>query len=141
MVHYMRLASILLVLCLIGCSPQKRLNRLIKNNPELAVQDTLTFTDTVYTETVRKDTVFSVDHFFSSDTLLIEKETVRVKIHTVRDSVFVRAECLPDTIIREISIPYEKYDVQTANWIQRHWLLIAVIALVLGFVASLKLKA
>lgn len=136
----MRLAGFLLVLCLIGCSPQQRLNKLIRNHPELAKRDTLALIDTVYVEAVRVDSVFHVDRFFTSDTLVIQKDKVRVQIHTIRDSIYIRGECLPDTIIREIVVPYDKFDVETANWIQRNWLLIALLALMCGIIVSFKVR-
>jgi hypothetical protein len=109
LINVLFVAMLLLVgICifvLAGCSPQKRLNRLLANHPELVQTDTLFVTDTVRTLAVRVDTVQDLTDFIriaSGDTFFIEKERLSVKTWIRRDSIYFDAECKADTIYRSV---------------------------------------
>ena len=69
--------QVLTVVLLFSCSPQKRLNRLIKKHPFLVELDTIRIIDTVITPTIQHDTttVFKV----STHDTVINNEKVFLK--------------------------------------------------------------
>jgi len=70
---------ILILLILASCSPQKRIERIIKRHPE--IQTTQTITDTVYIKPVSIDTVFLLE---PQDTIIIT-DTSGLQIGIIRD--------------------------------------------------------
>lgn len=120
-----RLALFALAVALVGCSPQKRLNRLLMKYPEL--RDTVVIYDTVeaIVEYVKADTVFR-DHF---DTVTLTKDRLRVKyVRMPGDTVYLSGECLSDTI----RVPYrvEVPVVQPTRTVDRiPWWMWAILAL------------
>jgi len=121
--------SVLITLCIvcIGCSPNKRLNRLIKRHPELIQIDTTIVHDTLHTETIKADTVFKDTTYFRllRDTITVTNDRLTIKQYYHRDSIFIEGECLGDTIIREIPVPYETVkpvtETKTPNYV---WLIV-----------------
>lgn len=99
----------ILILLLASCSPQKRLNRLVKKHPELIKVDTLSVHDTLHIETIKADTVFKDTTYFRllRDTITVTNDRLTIKQYYHRDSIFIEGECLGDTIIREIRVPYK----------------------------------
>jgi len=92
------LVHILLLISVAGCSPQARLNRIVRKNPGLLtttvetviVKDTVTLT----TERTTKDSLF----FFQNDTVVIQKNNMTIKYFrdTVTNTEYLYGEC--DTI-------------------------------------------
>ncbi len=131
-IAYMIVIGITLIALLIGgCTPQKRLDRLVRKHPYLSRVDTVTVTDTfqVMVPGIRSDTNFQKATFLSAirDTMLLQKEQLTVKIYEYRDSVFIEAQCdtVYKTVVREIKVPYKTV---TANVKEKiHW------SFVLGF--------
>ena len=114
-----------------GCSPQRRLARLVERHPELRVADTVVVADTLVIAGVKADTAVPVSRL--TDTVVMERERLVVKVVKVRDTLFIAGECKSDTVIREIRIPIEKIKVvqlgrgwKTVLW----WSLIGVAGLV-----------
>jgi hypothetical protein len=72
-----KLLYISLIALLFSCSPQKRLNRLVKKHPELVKIDTITVRDTirdtinVTTELVKVDTIFSLNEIHDTITITL----------------------------------------------------------------------
>lgn len=111
---------IFFTLCLlffVSCSPAYRFNRLVKKHPELITTDTITQIDTMRLEIPKTqvDTVFLTNQL--RDTIIIEKERLKVKMYTVHDSIYVDAKC--DTVyvekIVERKIPVKYYEKKV------HW--------------------
>jgi hypothetical protein len=98
------IVSICLLCVLVACSPSKRLARLVKKHPELVKVDTLRVHDTTITEHVRKDTVLNWNTLY--DTAYIVKDKLSIRVVRVNDSIYIRGECLPDTIYKTIEVPY-----------------------------------
>jgi hypothetical protein len=96
--------SICLLCVLVACSPSKRLARLVKKHPELVKVDTLRVHDTTITEHVRKDTVLNWATLY--DTAYIVKDKLSIRVVRVNDSIYIRGECLSDTIYKTIEVPY-----------------------------------
>ncbi len=90
---------LLLILILSGCYTKKRAIEKFYN------QDTVTTTihDTIYTETVQTDSVFSV----KLDSIFIRKDKLSIKYIRVHDSIYLSGECQGDTVYytKEIKVP------------------------------------
>jgi len=106
---YIRTAIWCIILILASCTPQKRLNRLVKKHPELIKVDTLSVYDTIHIETIKADTVFKDTTFLRllRDTITVVNDRLRINTYHYRDSIFIEGECIGDTIIREIRVPYK----------------------------------
>lgn len=131
----MKPIKILLLLLILGslfsCSPQKRLNRLLKKHPELLTSQK----DTIYIEGVETDTVF---YYNQKDTVVIKEGRLTMKyFYNNNDStVFLRGECAPDTLIREVKVP--KFVEYQRTWYDKASLPIAILFLILLLLYILK---
>jgi len=97
--------TLLLIGLTTGCSTQWHLNRAIKKDPTILVQDTVIVKDTVVTDpTVVLDTVI----ISKVDTIEIVKNNFRVKIMRSYDTLIIDGGCDADTIVRTVSVPFEK---------------------------------
>lgn len=107
---------ILLATSFCGCSPEARLQRLVKRYPHLLAKDTVTIRDTFITKEVSKDTVFSLSN--SRDTVVIKQDKLTIKHFYNRqtDSVYLQGKCDADTVIKVIKVPYEKVVYRDDNW-------------------------
>lgn len=88
------------------CTPQKRLNSLVKNHPELVKVDTLRITDTTFLNGSYADTVVSL-LASRTDTIVLTHNNIITKVFTHRDSIFISQTENPDTIIKTIAIPHQ----------------------------------
>ena len=98
-----------LLLCisvaLSSCSAQWHLKKAIKKDPMILQKDTVTVVDTIVTPPVElTDTVVLQER----DTLVIEREKLKVKIIRAFDTIRVDATCESDTIVSIVEVPYEK---------------------------------
>jgi hypothetical protein len=145
------LLLIFLISLLFSCSPQKRLNRIIKNHPELIRTDTIIVRDTIRdtvniaTDLTRIDTVFSFSQVFDTITITKDNLTVRYYHDTVYDKIYISGEC--DTLW--IEVPFEKiveYRVPCENILVEenikwwYWLLLVISFLITGWCAKELLK-
>ena len=112
----MRVSSFIILLAILfSCSPQKRLNRLLKKHPELVQTDTIWKTVTVIVEAVKIDTTFKFKH----DTITIVEDRLTVKtFFNYHDStIYISAKCESDTIIREIPVQVQSVTAKdTTDW-------------------------
>jgi hypothetical protein len=90
----------------ISCSPQRRLEKLLERHPELTSKDTLMVRDTLITPGVTADTSLLLAHL--PDTVIIQKEKLRMELVRLHDTLFVSGNCMSDTIIRTLEVPVEK---------------------------------
>ncbi|MBN2771835.1 MAG: hypothetical protein JXR90_14170 [Spirochaetes bacterium] len=97
---------VLATIILSSCSPEYRLHRLIALHPELVKNDTIHIQDTTFLPELRIDTVVHESRL--RDTVTITKEKLTVKIHQLRDTVYIEARQDPDTIIITKEIPVER---------------------------------
>lgn len=127
----MRVCLLLIAFIIFSCSPQKRLARLLKKYPQLSTIDTLVINDTIITKGVKIDTVFKFVK--GTGPLDLKKGNLRmIYLHdTIYDSVYIDAECLPDTIIREIKTPSKTIFVEQTGWdsFKRYWWVFLIIAM------------
>lgn len=114
---------LLIILLLASCTPQKRLARLVKKNPELIRIDTVTVTDTftVITPRTQIDTFYSIKQLI--DTVRLEKENLRVLTYLKNDTVYLDAEC--DTLviekIRTVKVPTKTIEVKKDSFWDSRW--------------------
>ena len=115
----------MLILCIIvGCTPQKRLQRIIKNHPELVTTETIIERDTVRIPEIRDTTIFKVQiDSIAVDTLFSALERLSQKLAlspTLEQDIALRTEIdrLRGRILKE-SFPDTTYTIP----IQRHVLL------------------
>jgi hypothetical protein len=86
----------LLFINLTSCANAKRCAKFCSN------QDTvITIHDTVMTETVKIDSVFSA----YIDTIVLNKEKITIRYIKVRDSIYLSGECVGDTVYITKEIP------------------------------------
>lgn len=135
---------IVFVLCLmvLACSPEKRLQKLLKKHPELLNKvDTVTVvrTDTITIDGIAADTMFHA----SVDSIIIIKDKLRIVYRKIRDSIYIKGEYLGDTIVRIDTVRIEVKIAEVRKptlWEEvRGWLWL-VILIVLGLVFRKALK-
>lgn len=123
--------SILIFVLIQSCSCKFYYRQLDKKCPK--IQDILIVHDTVWTVNVQKDTVFK---YYSRDTVVVREGKLTMKyFYNSHDStVYLNGRCAPDTIIREIRVPYEQNKVEVDYW--PGWVKFVVITLLLLLVIS-----
>jgi hypothetical protein len=116
------LKSSILILLIIGCSPQKRLNRLLKKHPDLLQIDTLVVKDTFVVEEYRGDTTL----IFKYHDTVVNNEKIFIKhfYDTLTREIHYEYICIGDTVIQETFIPYEKIVIQELTWWQEYGTLV-----------------
>lgn len=118
-----------------GCSANWHLRKAISKDPSVILQpQRIELIDTtIITAPIRVDGVFATN---LTDTILIEKERLRVEIRRVHDTIQVSAECASDTvrIVKEVELPPQ------INYIPRKWWervsLPVLLLLVFGYIAK-----
>lgn len=138
--HFLK--SSILVLLLIACSPQKRLNRLINKYPELLETkiDTIVVRDTIVIENY--DTTVLSKLIKSDSTIVIDNSKVFLKYYydTLRQEIHHQVECFGDTIFFYKEVPYkvEKVVFKELTWWQQYKHLILIFALLILALIVLK---
>lgn len=138
--HFLK--SSILVLLLIACSPQKRLNRLINKYPHLTETsiDTIIVIDTVIIDNY--DTTVLSNIIKHDSTIVINNEKVYLKYFydTLKETIIHEFECFGDTVITEKIIPYEveKVVYKELTWWQQYKHIIIIFALLIIALIVLK---
>ena len=108
---------ILILIFLVSCNPQNRLNRKVKRVENyaykhgLVIKDTIKVIDTVVIESYRIDTL---NTFTRHDSVVIfnnDKVYLKYFYDTLRQEIYHEIECKGDTIIREVLVPVDKIKV------------------------------
>lgn len=124
-------AAILLLFLLGSCalvSPERRHEKLVNKFPYLHQTDTIEQNApvTVYIDRITKDTIFK-DRITpgKTDTLILEKERLKVKYLRSGDTVYLSGECEADTITKEVTIKTPvKYYPLPLKWWQRPYFIV-----------------
>lgn len=96
---------IIISVILSSCSAQWHLNKAVKKDPAILQKDTIIAVDTIVTPPVAlTDTVVLKE----MDTIIVEKERLKVKISRRFDTIRVDAICEADTIISIVEVPVDK---------------------------------
>lgn len=97
------LISIIIAAIFVSCSPQKRLNRLIKNNPELKTTDTIYSTKTFTVPGYKLDTTFKASQNVNgldeilNDYKIYLDSLKRAKLSSQIKTFVIDRKCLDDT--------------------------------------------
>lgn len=122
---------------------ERKIEKLTLKYPQLLQKDTLRDTLTVKIPSIYHDTAFVPA---DGDTVIIEKDRLRVQYITRNDSVFIQGECIGDTIIREIKIPVDRVVVRKQSLLEsfalaiRHLGIWIILILLLGAAALFVIK-
>jgi hypothetical protein len=90
----------------------------VKKYPFVHTTDSVEIIDTIriVTEKVSTDTVFQINEL--PDGVVVEKKNLKIKLRTIKDSIYVYGEC--DTIfidkVVERKIPVKYYEINKTNW-------------------------
>jgi hypothetical protein len=91
-----------MIVLLNSCSAQWHLKRAVKKDPTILVEGTLVVKDTVVVPpVVITDTVTTKQH----DTIIVEKDRLKVRIVKRLDTLIIEGKCASDTIIQTIEVP------------------------------------
>lgn len=121
------LLFLLIVLCIFSCTPQRRLSRLIRKNPELITRDTIVILDTTFIKGSSIESSFN----FEGDTIYIHDsiQTIKYFYNTKTQTHYIKGEVQDREVIREVKIPYDKIVVANLTWWQEYkgWLFLFLI--------------
>ena len=94
--------ALITIALLSSCSAQWHLKRAIKKDPSILQTDTIAIVDTVVTPPV---TLTDTVTLRTQDTLVVQKDRLKVKIVRSFDTITVDAICDSDTIIQVVEVP------------------------------------
>ncbi len=108
--------QIILIFLIVGCSPQKRLNRLITKYPHLTERDTIVLRDTVTIQNYVHDTTTVLE--FHDTTTVINNERVILKYFhdSLTKEIHHYVECKGDTVYVEKPYYVEKAVFRELSW-------------------------
>lgn len=117
--------------CLIfvwSCSPQKRLDRLVKHHPELIKKDTAFVKDTFFLPSYKTDTTFVEHNNTITDTVYLTKDKIQVKYYHHHDTVYLSARYNGDTLVKTIKVPYDRISVYEKPIPMWYWVLLSLLS-------------
>ena len=133
--------KIVLILLLVGCSPQQRLNRLITRFPQLTEKDTIYVKDTVIVENYNYDTTTLIRIHDTTTVINNERVILKYFYDTLREVIHHDVECIGDTVYTEKLVTVEKAVFKELSWWEKYKDLIFIIfLLLLGIVLFKKLS-
>jgi hypothetical protein len=123
--HFLK--NSILIILLVSCSPQKRLNRLITKHPNLIQLDTLIVRDTIVVNSYNYDTITTFK--YSDTTIIVNTEKVLAKYYfdTLRQEIWHQIECKEDTIFYEKLVPVEKVVYKELSFWEKYETLIYIL--------------
>ena len=125
-----QIICILLICVLSSCSPQRRLERLVADHPELRMADTLLIRDTIITLPLVADTALSIMRL--TDTVTISRDRLEINLVRINDTIHIKGKCKADTIVRVLSVPVEKIKLVKAEggWLGKiPWIILVVVVI------------
>ena len=130
--------QVFILILLIGCSPQKRLNRLVRNHPHLSKIDTIKIIDTIIVPNYSYDTIETVT--YHDTTIIVNNDRIEARYYfdTLRKEIWHEITCKNDTIIENRYIPFETITIQEQTFWQKYGSLVIIGLIIL--VASKVLK-
>ena len=133
--------QIILICLIVSCSPQKRLNRLLTNHPELTQLDTIIVRDTVVVETYMHDTTTIIRLHDTTTVINNERVVLKYFYDTLREIIYHDVECIGDTVYTEKLITVERAVFKELSWWEKYKDLIFIaFLLLLGLVVFKKLS-
>jgi hypothetical protein len=139
------IGAALIAAMLVGCkTPQQKLSSLVKKYPELIRDSSIIDIDTTIIDIpdIHTDSVIHINTF-KSDTIIIQKERLRIQTIYRNDSVFISGDCygVKDTIVSIEKIPYNYIVNKDKKGFSWQWLLIIGLAgFIVGYINKSKIK-
>ena len=132
------LVKIILICLIVGCSPQKRLNRLLTKYPNLTEQDTIVVRDTIMVERYIHDTTTVLE--FHDTTTVINNERVILKYFhdTLTKEIHHYVECKGDTVYMEKLVPIEKAVFKELSWWDKYKEFLYIVLVLIGVLMIIK---
>ena len=123
--------KVFFLILLIGCSPQKRLNRLVRNHPHLSKIDTIKIIDTIIVPNYSYDTIETVT--YHDTTIIVNNDRIEARYYfdTLRQEIWHEVTCKNDTIIENRYIPFETITIQEQTFWQKYGSLVIIGLIVL----------
>ena len=114
------LDQVILICLIVGCSPQKRLNRLLTKYPNLTEKDTIVLRDTVTIQNYVHDTTTVLE--FHDTTTVINNERVILKYFhdSLTKEIHHYVECKGDTVYVEKPYYVEKAVFRELSWWEKY---------------------
>ena len=128
----------LLILFLSSCSPQQRLQRLLKKNPQLIELDTIRVIDTVIIDNYTYDTITKIHLHDSTTVINNEKVILKYFYDTLTREIWHEVECIGDTVVKETFIQTEKVVYKQLSWWEQYGTIVIIISLIVGVLIVLK---
>ena len=113
----------------------RKLEKLTMRFPELLQRDTIRDTIPAIVTDVRLDTVL-----LKADTITVQKDRLRVRVITERDTVRITGECFGDIIYVPVEIPVEKIQPVQYKPMPLKWWQITLMVFGGGFILALFYK-
>lgn len=126
-----------ITLLFVSCGARYHLNRAIAKDPTILDSVALKVDTIVITENkALRDTIILQEY----DTITLERNSVRIKINRLYDTLRVEAECLPDTIRinKEVKVPQVVYQEKNLDSKYLWILIISIILYTFGLIKLLK---
>lgn len=104
------------------CTPQKRLSRLLRKNPELISKDTIFKSDTTIVYGTSKDTVFNTS--ITKDTLVIRDKQLEIRYYNDGKTTYLKGKCDTVWAIKEIPVQINSVEVDVIKkkkWYKKLW--------------------
>lgn len=134
-------AYVIIALVIASCGPAAKLRRAERLIKKAEAMGAVWHVDTVFkivpvtTKLVERDTVLLN---VPGDTITITRDKLRVKVKVMRDSIYVKGECLPDTI--KVIVPVQVNKTIDAPRGLPWWLWLIVAAAGVGGVRFLGIR-
>ena len=130
--------QVILICLIVGCSPQKRLNKLLTKHPQLTQQDTIVVRDTVTIQTYVHDTT-TVLEFHDTTTVINNEQVILKYFHdTLTKEIHHYVECKGDTVYMEKLVPIEKAVFRELSWWDKYKEFIYIVLGLLGVLMIMK---
>jgi len=124
-----KIIILIAMLMLSSCGCNYHLKKVEKKCGYSTSTEVVTFHDTIYTERVVKDTIFSFTN--SSDTVILKQDNLQIKyFYNTHDStVYIKGECKTDTIYKDrvVTINNKTYEWSLKDAIKSNLLWIGLI--------------
>lgn len=122
-----------------ACTPQQRINKLLKKHPDLVNTINTTVIDTFITRSYHYDTLLKANRF--TDTIVINKNNILTKFfyNYKTDSLYINNYVAADTIIKVITVPGKAINVNDNFKGLKYWFVILLVILfLLGIFKALR---
>ena len=123
---------LVLILLLSSCTPQKRLDRLIRRHPELVRVDSVKIVDTVITRDVSIDTMRVMN---THDTFIVNRDRLTVQVIRHQDSIYVFGKCAADTVVIQRNVPVKVVESRSDEGVLK-WVVPVLLVIIMLMIFS-----